>query len=224
MTTELKIVSKCRNSKKSTGPKSPAGERVSSFNALGSGIFAKSLLIPGEDPNEYVELLKAVFVEHAPQGVFEEFYLSRAVRGMWGLKRLDGAAQTLYEQIRDTILRRKKTRLVQRIHEGMTAKQAAAVYARTLAVSDHPFEYPAYFEEEEPFSGIDEVSQTASEEVRQIDILGLTILEANIGKDERSPMAEIDRRARATVRDITQNLAAFFDLRAQRATINPERP
>jgi hypothetical protein len=36
----------------STGPRSAAGKARSSMNALKSGIYSKSLIIPGEDPGQ----------------------------------------------------------------------------------------------------------------------------------------------------------------------------
>jgi hypothetical protein len=50
------------NAQKSTGPRSPEGKAVVRFNALKSGIDAKSQVIPGEDPAA-LELLTAEYHE-----------------------------------------------------------------------------------------------------------------------------------------------------------------
>jgi hypothetical protein len=50
------------NSQKSTGPRSPEGKAAVRFNALKSGIDAKSQVIPGEDPAA-LELLTAEYYD-----------------------------------------------------------------------------------------------------------------------------------------------------------------
>ena len=55
-----------------TGPKSPAGKNKVRFNALKHGLYAKSKILPTENPKEYQRLLRAVFEDINPQGMIEE--------------------------------------------------------------------------------------------------------------------------------------------------------
>jgi hypothetical protein len=51
MPTILQIEANRRNAQNSTGPRTDQGKAVSRFNALKTGIDARSHVIPGEDPN-----------------------------------------------------------------------------------------------------------------------------------------------------------------------------
>lgn len=48
-----------------TGPKSIAGKRKSSMNALKSGLFAKTIVLPFEDERAYARHRKSDFCEFA---------------------------------------------------------------------------------------------------------------------------------------------------------------
>ena len=56
------------NSKKSSGPTSPAGKAASSLNALTSAIHAASHIVRGEDPTELEALTAAFLLHHQPAG------------------------------------------------------------------------------------------------------------------------------------------------------------
>jgi hypothetical protein len=63
MATLKQIEANRLNAQKSTGPRSPEGKAAIRFNALKSGIDAKSQVIPGEDPAA-LELLTAEYYDH----------------------------------------------------------------------------------------------------------------------------------------------------------------
>src|SRR5450759_5377218 len=48
-----------RNSQKSTGPKTPDGKSAVSMNALRHGLRARSVLLPGEDRNEFNQRVRS---------------------------------------------------------------------------------------------------------------------------------------------------------------------
>ena len=50
----------------STGPRSAEGKARSSMNALKSGIYSKSLTIPGEDPKQLTTLTEEYFQRFRP--------------------------------------------------------------------------------------------------------------------------------------------------------------
>jgi hypothetical protein len=50
-----------------TGPKSIAGKRIASMNALKSGLYAKTPLLPFEDDQQYRRHVKAVMRSLEPE-------------------------------------------------------------------------------------------------------------------------------------------------------------
>jgi hypothetical protein len=49
---EAKLAANRRNAQKSTGPRTPEGKDRSRLNALDHGCCAKTLILPGEEPEE----------------------------------------------------------------------------------------------------------------------------------------------------------------------------
>jgi hypothetical protein len=80
-----------RNAQNSTGPRTPAGKRWSSRNALTHAVFAKTLLIPNkwadEDPSEYQALLSRIVGHYKPSGFEEEFWVEKIAAELWRLRR-----------------------------------------------------------------------------------------------------------------------------------------
>jgi hypothetical protein len=75
------------NAQKSTGPRTPEGKRVSSQNALKSGLDAKSQIVPGESPEEFAELQAEYFEQFAPAGAEQRFLVDKLIRNEWLLRR-----------------------------------------------------------------------------------------------------------------------------------------
>jgi hypothetical protein len=80
----------------STGPRSAEGKARSSMNALKSGVYSKSLVIPGEDhaqldalTAEYYQRFQPVFPEQRDQ-------VDTLVRSTWTLRRLAAAEAQIY--------------------------------------------------------------------------------------------------------------------------------
>jgi len=96
MATAAQIEANRRNSQKSTGPRSPAGRAVSRFNALKSGIDAKSMIIPGEDPEELEALAANYQKEFQPASPLEQFLVDTIVGADWQLRRLRAIETSLW--------------------------------------------------------------------------------------------------------------------------------
>ena len=73
MATPAQIEANRRNAQRSTGPRSVEGKAVSRFNALKSGIDAKSLVIPGEDPAELEALVANYYLQFPAATPVEAF-------------------------------------------------------------------------------------------------------------------------------------------------------
>jgi hypothetical protein len=83
-----KRVANRQNARKSTGPRTEAGKRRSSRNALSAGFFAYETLIPGDDAHLFVALRKALYRDLQPEGAMEILLVDNVVSASWRLRRL----------------------------------------------------------------------------------------------------------------------------------------
>jgi hypothetical protein len=87
MTTKEQIAANRRNAKKSTGPTSPAGKAASSMNNLRHGLSARTVILPGESPDEFNEILAGLQQEYQPQSSSEHYLVREAAVAQWKLGR-----------------------------------------------------------------------------------------------------------------------------------------
>ena len=89
---EEQIKANKKNAKKSTGPKTKEGKKVASQNAVKHGLYAKSIIVNSphlkENKQEYLDLVKAMFDELAPDGVFQEQLVLKIANCLWRQKRV----------------------------------------------------------------------------------------------------------------------------------------
>jgi hypothetical protein len=78
-----------RNAQKSTGPKTPEGKAAVSMNSLRHGLRARTVVLPGEDLQEFQQLCDDLEVEWQPQSRSEQFYLEQMAVSQWKLVRLE---------------------------------------------------------------------------------------------------------------------------------------
>lgn len=76
-----------RNALKSTGPRTAAGKKRSSANALRHGLLCAPSIIGGESPREYRALYCRLRDDLRPVGAVEELLLDRVVSCTWRLRR-----------------------------------------------------------------------------------------------------------------------------------------
>jgi len=87
-TSEARIDANRENAKKSTGPRSAAGKAASSRNRLLHGLRAnKHILLDGENPEEFLLLLKDLDNTFRPAGEAEEMLVTRIAADQWRLDR-----------------------------------------------------------------------------------------------------------------------------------------
>ena len=97
MATAAQILANRRNALRSTGPRSEEGKAASRFNALKTGIQAKSRVIPGEDPAELEELAAGYHLQFQPSTPLERFLVDTVVNAEWQLRRLHTDEARLWE-------------------------------------------------------------------------------------------------------------------------------
>ena len=97
-----------KNARKSTGPRSAEGKERSRFNAVKHGLTARTLVLPGEDPEALQIRLDGWNDSLKPSNDLERYLVERAVRVSWQLDRADRAevarfaARIRDDEFRDT--------------------------------------------------------------------------------------------------------------------------
>ena len=91
MSTLRQIEANRRNAQKSTGPTSVTGKAASSMNALKTGIHAKSLVLPTEDPAELEELVEDSYRSFHPTTPDARSLVDEFIYCEWTLRRLRAA-------------------------------------------------------------------------------------------------------------------------------------
>jgi hypothetical protein len=78
-----------RNAQKSTGPKTTEGKIAVSMNALRHGLRARTVVLPGENREEFNQLCDDLEVEWHPQSRTEQFYVEQMAVSQWKLIRME---------------------------------------------------------------------------------------------------------------------------------------
>jgi hypothetical protein len=91
MATEAQIAANRRNSRKSTGPRTEEGKKVSRLNALDHGCRASMLVLPSEDSGEFENKSRAWKLSLRPRNPVEEFLVEKLVSLAWQSDRIDQA-------------------------------------------------------------------------------------------------------------------------------------
>jgi hypothetical protein len=89
MATPAQVTANRANAQSSTGPRSVEGKAASSRNSLKLGLYAKSVIIPGEDPADLEELTTQFFEEFDPATAVEEHLVQAMVHAVWMQRRCD---------------------------------------------------------------------------------------------------------------------------------------
>ena len=88
MSTAAQVTANRANAQLSTGPRSVEGKAISRRNALKLGIHARSLVIPGEDPEELDQLARDYEADLRPEGPVEAAIVQTLIRADWMLRRM----------------------------------------------------------------------------------------------------------------------------------------
>ena len=97
MASEKQIAANRQNSKKSCGPKTPAGKRRSSLNALKLGGYATSTLLPSENKGEFFAFARGIYADWEPLGTTECTLVEMIISTLWRQRRLQSVEGGLYE-------------------------------------------------------------------------------------------------------------------------------
>src|SRR5204862_2691077 len=97
MSSEQQIEANRLNAQKSTGPSTPEGRAAVGLNGLKYGLYANTLILPGEDPAEFDALLDRFHAEYQPATPTEETFVSQIVMATWRRARIQRMEVAVYE-------------------------------------------------------------------------------------------------------------------------------
>ena len=95
MATLKQIEANRANALKSTGPKTAEGKAAVRLNSLQHGLRAQTLIIPGENREQFNQLHTALDAEWRPLTLTARFYVEQMAIAQWKLRRLEVAESSL---------------------------------------------------------------------------------------------------------------------------------
>src|SRR5271170_1384029 len=98
MATIKQIDANRRNAQKSTGPRTPEGKATVRMNALRHGLRARTVVLPGENRDEFHQLCDDLEAEWQPQSRTEQFYLEQMAVSQWKLNRMEAGEANLCKE------------------------------------------------------------------------------------------------------------------------------
>ena len=133
-----------RNARKSTGPRTDAGKRVSSRNAVTHAIFCRDLLA-GEEPRpELIELRESLQAALRPTDAVEHGLVDSIVAARWQLRRIRAAGKYLHEEVAMKVCLWGGERLLH-MDYGLEESPAEARHRRRLYEALQEMKDPAAF-------------------------------------------------------------------------------
>ena len=88
MATRKQIAANRRNAQRSTGPRTPEGKAASRFNALKTGLDAKSLLLPHESAGDLAALTEEYYQRFHPAAPEQRCLVDALISSEWQMRRL----------------------------------------------------------------------------------------------------------------------------------------
>jgi hypothetical protein len=101
MATIKQIEANRRNSLKSTGPTTPEGKAAIRLNALRHGLRARTVVLPGEQPEEFQQLCDDLEAEWRPKSRTDQLYVEQIAVSQWKLNRMEMARRSVLAQTND---------------------------------------------------------------------------------------------------------------------------
>jgi hypothetical protein len=98
MATPKQIEANRRNALKSTGPRTPQGKAAVRLNSLRHGLRARTVVLPGEDQQEFQRLRDHLEARWQPLSPSEQLYVERMAVAQWKLNRIEAAEPRMYSE------------------------------------------------------------------------------------------------------------------------------
>src|SRR6266571_4934359 len=97
MSSQRQIDANRLNAQKSTGPSTPEGRAAVRLNSIKYGLYAETLILPGEDPAAFEALLDRLDAEHRPATPTEEGFVSQIAMATWRRARIQRMEAAYYK-------------------------------------------------------------------------------------------------------------------------------
>ncbi len=95
-TSPLQLAANRRNAQNSTGPRTDAGKKRASLNALRHGLTAQVVVLPGEDLQQYLAFSSAFVRDLQPEGTVETQLAQSLADHQWRLNRFRALEASLF--------------------------------------------------------------------------------------------------------------------------------
>src|SRR5215831_4125416 len=99
MSTAAQILANRQNAAHSTGPKTPEGKQISSYNATRHGLTGVFNVLPHENPEDFNELAARLRDEFQPDTENESFLVDQMIQARCRLLRIQRLEALAFEQI-----------------------------------------------------------------------------------------------------------------------------
>ena len=99
------------NALKSTGPKTPEGKAAVRMNALRHGLRARTVVLPGENSDDFHQLCDDLETEWNPESRTEQFYVEQMAISQWKLTRIELAEKSIVTQEAAAKIQRARHRI-----------------------------------------------------------------------------------------------------------------
>ena len=109
MASEKQVMANRANAKRSTGPRTKTGKSLSCINAYKHGLTAQTIVIHGEDPEEFNLLRAKLEDEFKPRPGMESELVERLAACMWRMRRIPVFEASLIEARRAEIAQTEPT-------------------------------------------------------------------------------------------------------------------
>ena len=144
-TSQKRIDANRRNARKSTGPRTPAGKKRVSQNAITHGLFSQtSPVLPYENKWEYEALADAMVRDLRPVGILQREIVTQITQLCWKLRRIPAIEEAILEtQVGDMhkeFQRRKDEYEIEEDAEFPQPTAAMLIAAQFMMSGDRPFE------------------------------------------------------------------------------------
>jgi hypothetical protein len=104
---QAQLIANQNNAQHSTGPKTEAGKRASSSNAVKTALTGMTILLPTDDVAAYQKLGAKLIAQHQPADYSEELLVQSLIDTEWRLMRIPSLESGIYEigrtELADTV-------------------------------------------------------------------------------------------------------------------------
>src|SRR5436305_10785547 len=97
MSSQRQIEANRLNAQKSTGPTTPEGRAAVTLNSLKYGLYAETLILPGEDAAAFEAMLDRFDAEYEPATPTEEGFVSQIAMATWRRARIQRMEAAFYK-------------------------------------------------------------------------------------------------------------------------------